>query len=127
MLLKSVDERIQEESKSAIFLQKIRGVYPSLPKNIQKAIDKFAARMDFEDKEILEINSLHNMKLDDTNDVEYEFNVIDTLKTIGNLNLKSSPDFKPSVDQIISMEDKFQQYTEVQNQVHFHRCLYLNA
>lgn len=52
--------------------------------------------------------------------IEDEALLDDVWKTTGTLNLKIASDFEPSDDQIISMEDKFGQYTEVQNEVYFY-------
>lgn len=43
--------------------------------------------------------------------------------TIGDFNLKSAPEFKPSDDKIITMEDKFDQYVEIKEEVYFLRFL----
>lgn len=105
-------------TESEIFLRNIREIYPTLPKKIQNAIDKFAARVDFENQEILKIKSMHNEKPNNTN-IEVEDIINNAWDTIGNLNLKTATDFKPSDDQVISMEDKFEQYKHVREEVHF--------
>lgn len=93
-------------------------MYPSLPKKIQSAIDKFATRIDFENKEILKIKNMYNEKPNDAN-IEEEAILNNAWETIGNFNLKTASDFKPSDDQIILMEYKFEQYKNVQDEVCF--------
>lgn len=68
---------------------------------------------------ILKIKSIKKGILDDM-DIEDEALLDDIKKKTGELNLKSASDFKPSDDQIISIEDKFDQYTRVQNEVYFY-------
>lgn len=91
-------------------------MYPSLPKKIQSAIDKFAARVEFEKKEILKIKNMHNEKPDNSN-IEEEIILENAWKTVGNFNLKTAFDFKPSDDLIISMENKLKQYLYIQEKV----------
>lgn len=93
-------------------------MYSSLPKKIQSAIDKFAARIDFENKEILKIKNMHNEKPNDIN-IEEEAILDNAWETVGNFNLKTSIDFKPCDDQTVSMEHKFEQYRNVQDEVGF--------
>lgn len=95
-------------------------MYPSLPKKIQIAIDKFAARINFENKEIRKIKSMNNERPDYTKfDLEEETEIERAWETIGDFNLKSASDFKLSDEQVVSMEDKFDQYTNVQDEVKF--------
>lgn len=93
-------------------------MYPSLPKKIQSAIDKFATRIDFENKEILKIKNMYNEKPNDIN-VEEEAILNNAWETIGNFNLKTASDFKPSEDQNVLLEHKFEQYKNVQDEVGF--------
>ena len=53
---------ILEVSETDIFLRNVREKYSSLPKKIQFAIDKFAARKDFENQQILEIQDMYKNK-----------------------------------------------------------------
>jgi hypothetical protein len=114
---KTTDNPIHKVTESEIFLRNVREIYQSLPKKIQSAIDKFAARIDFENKEILKIKSMQNDKPDNTKDEE-EAVLDNAWETIGNFNLKTASDFKPSNDKIISIEDKFQQYLHVRDEVY---------
>lgn len=116
MLKKSNGNQVHKVTESEIFLRNVREICPSLPKKIQSAIDKFAARIDFENKEILKIKSMHNEKPDNTK-VEEEAILDNAWETIGNFNLKTASDFKPSSDKIISIDDKFQQYIHVRDEV----------
>lgn len=105
-------------TESEIFLRNIREIYPTLPKKIQSAIDKFSIRVDFENQEILKIKNMHNEKPSNTN-LEVEGILNNAWEAIGNLNLKTASDFKPFDNQVISMESKFEQYKHVQDEVHF--------
>lgn len=93
-------------------------MYPSLPKKIQSAIDKFATRIDFENKEIIKIKYMYNEKPNDV-DTEEETILNNAWETIGNFNLKTASDFKPSDEQNILMEQKFEQYKNVQDEVSY--------
>lgn len=59
-----------------------------------------------------------NKKPDDIN-IEEEDTLNNAWESIGDFNLKTAPDFKPSKDQIITMEDKFDQYLNIQKEVYF--------
>lgn len=61
---------------------------------------------------------MNNEKPDNTN-IEEDAMIDNAWNTIGDFNLKTSPGFKPSDDQIISMEDKFEQYMRVKKEVNF--------
>lgn len=114
----SIDGQVHKVTESEIFLRNVREMYPSLPKKIQSAIDKFAMRIDFENKEILKIKNMFNEKPNDVN-IEEEAILNNAWETIGNFNLKTASDFKPSEDQVILIEHKFEQYKNVQNEVSF--------
>lgn len=113
---KSIESHIQKVSELEIFLRNIREMYSSLPKKIQSTIDKFSARIDFENKEISKIKSMHNEKPDDSN-IKEESILESAWKNIGNFNLKTASDFKPQDNQIISVENKFKQYMHVLDEV----------
>lgn len=115
---KSNDGQTHKVTESEIFLRNIREIYPTLPKNIQSAINKFAARVNFENQEIFKIKSMHNEKPSNTN-IEVEGILNNAWETIGNLNLKTASGYKPSNDRVISMEDKFEQYKHIQEEVQF--------
>lgn len=99
-----------------IFLRRVNDMYPSLPKTVQRAIDKFAARIDFEHNHIIAIKSLNNQSID-TYNYEEEAKIENARETIGLFNLKTGLDFKPSDEEMTSMEDKFDQYNEVHEEV----------
>lgn len=103
-------------SESEIFLRNLRETYPNLPKKIQSAVDKFAARKDFETTVISKIITMRNEKL--LMFYTNEEAMLDNAKSnIGDLNLKSSSDFKPSDDKVISMEAKFFKFMNVKDEV----------
>lgn len=116
VLEKSTDNQVHKVTESEIFLRNVREICPSLPKKIQSAIDRFATRIDFENKEILRIKCMLNEKPNNTKDEE-EAILDNAWETIGNFNLKTASDFKPSNNKIISIEDKYQQYLHVQDEV----------
>lgn len=93
-------------------------MYPSLPKKIQVAIDKFFARTDFENSNILKIKNIL-VKNTQTNKIEKSVMPDNVGETIGDLNLKSAPDFQSPDHDNISMEKKFHRYMDVQNEVQF--------
>lgn len=115
---KSTDGQSHKINELEMFLRNMREIYPSLPKKIQNAIDKFASRIDFENKEVSRIKCMYNEKPDESN-IEEEAIIEKAWETIGNFNLKMASDFKPSDDQVITMEDKFEQYTHVKEEVNF--------
>lgn len=117
VLANSIDDQIQKVTEVDIFLRSVREMYPSLPKKIQSAIDKFATRIDFENNEILKIKSMHNEKPNSSN-IEEETILENARQTIGDFNLKTANDFKPSDVQVISIENKFEQYMHIQEQVY---------
>lgn len=108
-----------KNNKVETFLRTVRGIYSSLPKKAQSAIDQFSTRIYFEKEKILEIKNMKSENLDILN-IEDEALLDDIWKTTGTLNLKIASDFEPSDYQINSMEDKFGQYIRVQNEVYFY-------
>lgn len=94
----------------------VNEMYPSLPKKIQVAIDKFFVRTDFETSKILKIKNIlvKNTQVNRTERLAMRDNV---RETDNDLNLKSSSDFQPSDDDNISMENKYRQYMDVQREV----------
>jgi len=106
-------------SETEIFLRNVREKYSSLPKKIQFAIDKFAARKDFENRQILKIQDMHKNKPGEDNNIEEEALLESTLDSIGYLNLKSGSHFKVTESSIIKMEDTFENYMEVKDKVSF--------
>lgn len=100
-------------------------MYPSLPKKVQNAIDKFATRIDFQNKEILRIKSMHNEKPDNSK-IEEEIILKKAWESIGNFQLKTASDFKPSDDQLIFIEDKLEQYMRIQDEVSFFISISIN-
>lgn len=119
VLDKTTDSQIHKVTESEIFLRNVREIYHTLPKKIQSAVDKFAARVDFENKEIIQIKSMHNEKPDNTN-IEEEAILNEAWETIGDFNLKTAPDFKPSDEQTVTMEDKFEQYKRIKKEVSYY-------
>ncbi|XP_029344284.1 cilia- and flagella-associated protein 44 isoform X2 [Acyrthosiphon pisum] len=115
VLNKGAHNQIHNVSESEIFLRNVLEEYPSLPKKIQSAIDRFAARRDFENQEILKIQNMYNNKPDDNN-IEEEALLDNAWDTIGYLNLKTGLDFKLTESEIITMEDKFEQYINVKKE-----------
>lgn len=105
-------------SESEIFLRNVLEEYSSLPKKIQSAIDRFAARRDFENQEILKIQNMYINK-PDNNNIEEEALLDNAWDTIGYLNLKTGSDFKLKENEIITMEDKFEQYIKVKKEVNY--------
>lgn len=96
-------------------------MYQSLPKKIQSVIDKFRGRITYENEKILQIETFGNENKKYDNNLE-DIEINNAWKTIGDFNLKTSPDFKPSEEQLVSMEHKYEQYMEVKNEVYI-RCL----
>lgn len=94
-------------------------MYPSLPKTIQRAIDKFSARIDFENNHIRMIKSA-KIKYDDSYNYEEEAKLDNARENIGLFNLKTGSDFKPSDEEMTTMEDKFNQYNDVNQEVSFY-------
>lgn len=115
ILEKMVENPVHKITESEIFLRNIHEIYRTLPKKIQSAIDKFAARINFETREILKIKNMENEKPNNT--FEESAAQKKAWKTIGDLNLKTAKDFKMSDDLIISMEDKFAQYISIRKEV----------
>lgn len=93
-------------------------MYPSLPITIQRAIDKFAARIEFENNHIIKIKSAY-LKYDDGYNYEEEARLDNARENIGLFNLKTGSDFKPPDEETTSMEDKFDQYNDVNEEVYF--------
>lgn len=116
---KGAHNQIHNVSESEIFLRNVLEEYSSLPKKIQSAIDRFAARRDFENQEILKIQNMYNNK-PDNNNIEEEELLDNAWDTMGYLNLKTGSDFKLKENEIITMEDKFEQYIKVKKEVIFH-------
>lgn len=106
-------------SETDLFLRNVREKYSSLPKKIQSAIDKFAARKDFENQQILNIQNMYKNKPDEDNNIEEEALLESTLDSIGYLNLKSGSHFKMTEKSIMKMEDTFENYMEVKDKVYF--------
>jgi len=117
------ENTVHKITESEIFLRNIREIYPTLPKKIQCAIDKFAARIEFENQEILKIKNIQNER-PNNNTIEENDTLNYAKETIGTLNLKTATDFKLSDDLVISLEDKFEQYMFVRKEVHFFGYLY---
>jgi len=106
-------------SETDIFLRNVKEKYSFLPKKIQFAIDKFAARKDFENRQILNIQDMHKNKPGEDNNIEEEALLESTLDSIGYLNLKSGSNFKVTENSIVKMEDTFENYMEVKDKVNF--------
>lgn len=113
---KSTDDQHNVVTEKEVFLRNVHEIYQSLPKKIQVAIDKFTARSDFETTKILKIKKMHKKKTHFSN-IEEEATLSHALETIGDFNLKTASDFILIEDEVVSMEDKFDQYTEVQEEV----------
>lgn len=107
----------RKESEVEIFLQKVRKIYSTLPVHIQRAIDKFTARKDIENHKINKIIAMQNEKSDVSNNDKSDIMLNNIKATLGDLSLKSSSNFKPSDEHIVSMEDKFLQYVDVLDEV----------
>jgi len=103
-------------TEKEVFLRNVHEMYQSLPKKIQVAIDKFTARSDFETTKILKIKKMHDEKTHFSN-IEEEATLNHAQETIGDFTLKTSSNFIPIDDEVVYMEDKFDQYTEVQEEV----------
>lgn len=119
VLSKPTPNQIVGISETELFLRNVREMYSSLPKKIQFAIDKFAARKDFENRQILNIREMYKNKPGEDNNIEEEALLEYTLDSIGYLNLKSGSNFKMNENTIIRMEDTFEQYMEVKDKVNF--------
>lgn len=119
MLNKGAHNQTHNVSESEIFLRNVREEYPSLPTKIQSAIDRFAARKDFENQEILKIQNMYNNKPDNNNNTDEKALLDNAWDTIGYLNLKTGLDFKLPENETITMEDKFKLYIDVKEEVHF--------
>ncbi|CAH1730872.1 unnamed protein product [Aphis gossypii] len=118
VLSKSAPQNMQAVSESELFLRNVRQKYSSFPKKIQFAIDKFAARRDFENRVLLNIEKMNKNKPGDKNNIEEEALLENTLDSIGYLNIKSGSNYKMMEDKIIIMEDTFEQYMEVKEKVY---------
>jgi len=114
---KSTGNKRRQITESEIFLRNVREMYPSLPKSIQTVINSFGIRKDFEIEKIAEIKNMRENKSINKYLVEDEIALDYARKTLGDLNIKSSPDFKPSSDEMISIEDKFNTYMYIQDEV----------
>lgn len=55
----------------------------------------------------------------DNNNIEEEALLDNAWDTIGYLNLKTGSDFKLTENEIITMEDKFEQYISVKKEVNY--------
>lgn len=110
---------INNVSETDIFLRNVRELYSSYPKKIQIAIDKFAARNDFENREIHNIQNKYKNKPDDNYNIEEEALLDNTRKSIGYLNLKSRLNLEMTEYDKITMKDKFYQYQDVKDEVNF--------
>ncbi|VVC33540.1 WD40/YVTN repeat-like-containing domain,WD40 repeat,WD40-repeat-containing domain [Cinara cedri] len=116
VLVKTNDNQNRPVSESEIFLRNMVEMYQFLPKKIQSAIDKFRARITYENEKIFNIESFEkeNKKIDSNLE---EIEIDNAWKTIGDFNLKNSPDFKLTEEQLVSMEDKYKQYMSVKNEI----------
>lgn len=101
------------------FRQNVNEMYPSLPKKIQVAIDKFFVRTDFETSKILKIKNIVVKNNTQVNKTERSAMSDNVKETNNDSNLKSASDFQASDNDNISMENKFRQYMDVQNEVQF--------
>uniref|UniRef100_A0A2S2P1G3 WD repeat-containing protein 52 n=2 Tax=Schizaphis graminum TaxID=13262 RepID=A0A2S2P1G3_SCHGA len=117
VLNKGTHNQIHNVSESEIFLRNVLEEYPSLPKKIQSAIDRFATRRNFENQEILKILNMYNNK-PDNNTIEEEALLDNAWNTIGYMNLKTGSDFKLTENEIVTMEDKFEQYINVKKEAY---------
>lgn len=93
--------------------------YRFLPKKIQSAIDKYRARITYENDKIFHIERFENKNKKADNNIVDIGEIDYAWETIGDFNLKTSPNFRPSEDQLVSMEKKFQQYINVKEEVGF--------
>ncbi|XP_025191573.1 uncharacterized protein LOC112591851 [Melanaphis sacchari] len=117
VLNKGAHNQIHNVSESEIFLRNVLEEYPSLPKKIQSAIDRFATRRDFENQEILKIQNMYNNK-PNNNTIEEEALLDNAWNTIGYMNLKTGSDFKLTENEIVTMKDKFEKYINVKNEAY---------
>lgn len=101
------------------FRQNVNEMYPSLPKKIQVAIDKFFVRTDFETSKILKIKNIVVKNNTQVNETERSAMSDNVKETNNDSNLKSASDFQASDNDNISMENKFRQYMDVQNEVQY--------
>lgn len=118
VLGKKIDNKNDIVTEVEKFRQNVNEMYPSLPKKIQVAIDKFFVRTDFETSKILKIKNIL-VKNTQVNEIERSATHDNVRETNNDLNLKPASDFQPSDDDNISMENKFHQYMDVQNKVQF--------
>ncbi|XP_050529601.1 cilia- and flagella-associated protein 44 isoform X2 [Daktulosphaira vitifoliae] len=115
---KFTDDTVHKLAEWEVFLRNVREIYDSLPKYIRKAIDKYAKRKNFEKTEKIKMHDLEMKKPDITKfDTEEEILIDVARSTIGNLNLKSSSTYKVPQDDIILMEDKYDEYLDVQEEI----------
>jgi len=119
ILSKPTTNLILGVSETELFLRNVREKYSSLPKKIQFAIDKFAARKDFENQQILNIQEMYKNKPGEDNNIEEKALLENALDSIGYFNLKSGSNFKMTENKIIKMEDSFENYMEVKDKVNF--------
>lgn len=118
VLEKISENKVHKITDVEVFLLNIREMYPSLPKDVQIAIDKLAARIQFEKEHLLKIK---NMQTEKSEDIDYEDEAVldNARESIGQLKLKSGLEFKPSDAEVMSMEDTFEQYDDIQQTVYF--------
>lgn len=116
VLEKIIENKVYKITDVEVFLLNIQEMYPTLPKAIQIAIDKLADRINFEKGHILEIKKMQTEKSDDIN-YEDEAVLDSARESIGQLRLKCGLDFKPNDTEVMSMEDKFGEYNEIQENV----------
>ncbi|XP_050529600.1 cilia- and flagella-associated protein 44 isoform X1 [Daktulosphaira vitifoliae] len=122
---KFTDDTVHKLAEWEVFLRNVREIYDSLPKYIRKAIDKYAKRKNFEKTEKIKMHDLEMKKPDITKfDTEEEILIDVARSTIGNLNLKSSSTYKVPQDDIILMEDKYDEYLDVQEEIY---CCFANG
>ncbi|VVC29555.1 WD40/YVTN repeat-like-containing domain,WD40-repeat-containing domain,WD40 repeat [Cinara cedri] len=117
VLLKSNDNPSHNANESEIFLRNMLERYQFFPKKIQIAIDKYCDRITYENEKLLNIEMFEkeNRKDSDNNNEDYE--IENARETIGDFKLKTSPHFKPSDEQKVSMEDKYEQFLYVKEEL----------
>lgn len=116
-LERPVEYAVHKIAPTEIFLRNVRDVYPTLPKKIRNAVDRFAARIEYENRKVFEINSARDQRPKIGVDKRNNDVLNDAWRTIGDLNLKTTPNFKPSDGQTVSLEDKYRQYAFVRQEV----------
>ncbi|XP_050423055.1 cilia- and flagella-associated protein 44 [Adelges cooleyi] len=118
ILDKPADDTIHKLAEWEVFLRNVRELYDSLPKNVQTAIDKFTERKHFEENKKLELKNMVLNKPDgDKFNTEEETAIDVATNMIGDINLKSSPNYKVPPDDTVLMEDKYEEYMDIHKEI----------